>query len=186
MDHRTSGNDLPRDGPPFELSASSVVEEGGAAAAASARLLAVVRELALELQPRKGARLEVTLDSDLDRDLALDSLGRAELLQRLDRAFRVRLPEQLISEAATPRDLLAGVLSANPKAVDLEMARAPAAALPEILEPTRATTLLGSSGPRSRPRCTTARPSLGERWRRARPRPRHRGASGSDSRWRDR
>jgi acyl-CoA synthetase (AMP-forming)/AMP-acid ligase II/acyl carrier protein len=116
--------------------------EGGAAAAASAHLLAVVRELALELQPRKGARLEVTLDSDLDRDLALDSLGRAELLQRLDRAFRVRLPEQLISEAATPRDLLAGVLSANPEAVDLEMARAPAAALPEILEPTRATTLL--------------------------------------------
>ena len=59
-------------------------------------------------------QLDVGLDSDLDRDLGLDSLGRAELLLRLDQAFKVRLPEQLISDAATCRDLLDGVVAAKP------------------------------------------------------------------------
>ena len=46
------------------------------------------------------------LDSDLDRDLALYSLSRAELLLRLDRAFKVQLPERLIGEANSPKDLV--------------------------------------------------------------------------------
>jgi 1-acyl-sn-glycerol-3-phosphate acyltransferase len=50
----------------------------------------------------------------LDRDLGFDSLGRVELLFRLERAFRIRLPEELLGEAQTPRDLLAAVLRAEP------------------------------------------------------------------------
>jgi 1-acyl-sn-glycerol-3-phosphate acyltransferase len=46
----------------------------------------------------------------LDRDLGLDSLSRAELFLRLERAFRIRLPEQLLAEAETAGDLLAVVL----------------------------------------------------------------------------
>ncbi|MDX1635654.1 MAG: AMP-binding protein [Marinobacter sp.] len=49
---------------------------------------------------------EITLDSHLDSDLGLDSLTRAELLVNVERRFGVQLPEQLLSDADTPRDIL--------------------------------------------------------------------------------
>ncbi len=48
----------------------------------------------------------ITLDSHLDSDLGLDSLTRAELLVNVERRFGVQLPEQLLSDADTPRDIL--------------------------------------------------------------------------------
>jgi len=67
--------------------------------------LAQVRELALELHPGRQAAVQVRMDSALDRDLGLDSLARAELLLRLERRFRVSLPEQVLAAAETPRDI---------------------------------------------------------------------------------
>jgi acyl carrier protein len=68
-------------------------------------VLAKVRELMLELHPRRKRSLRVTLDSTLDRDLGFDSLSRVELLLRLERTFGVSLPERLVASAETPRDL---------------------------------------------------------------------------------
>jgi 1-acyl-sn-glycerol-3-phosphate acyltransferase len=76
-------------------------------------VLDVARELALELHPHRRRSLRVSLDSSLDRDFGLDSLGRVELLVRLERALRVRLPESLLAEAGTPRDLVVGALAAR-------------------------------------------------------------------------
>jgi 1-acyl-sn-glycerol-3-phosphate acyltransferase len=76
-------------------------------------VLDAARELALELHPHRRRSLRVALDSSLDRDLGLDSLGRVELLMRLERTLRVRLPEALLAGAATPRDLISGVLAAR-------------------------------------------------------------------------
>lgn len=45
------------------------------------------------------------LDSDLERDLGLDSLALAELLVRLEDPFGVSLPAGLLRTATTPRDL---------------------------------------------------------------------------------
>jgi acyl carrier protein len=76
-------------------------------------ILSHVRELALELHPRRKHSLRITLDSALDRDLGFDSLSRVELLLRLERAFGISLPEQLLASAETPRDLWRALLSAG-------------------------------------------------------------------------
>jgi 1-acyl-sn-glycerol-3-phosphate acyltransferase len=77
------------------------------------RLLDVVRRLALELHPGRGRGLDVRWESRLDRDLGIDSLGRAELLSRIERAFCVRLPQSVLAEAETPRHLLEAVQAAT-------------------------------------------------------------------------
>jgi len=76
-------------------------------------VLQLVRDVAVQLHPRRRRSLRVALDSSLDRELGFDSLGRVELLYRLERAFDVRLPDELLPEAETPRDLLEAVLGAS-------------------------------------------------------------------------
>ena len=78
----------------------------------AARLLAVVREVAAELHPHL-ADAPVGLDSVLDKELGFDSLGRVELLVRIERAFAVTLPEQVFATVDTPRDLLRAVTAAR-------------------------------------------------------------------------
>ena len=46
----------------------------------AARFLRLVQELVWELHPHMRRMVAIELDSDLDRDLGLDSLGRAELV----------------------------------------------------------------------------------------------------------
>ena len=85
-------------------------EERGSGADA---LIDQVRRLAVELRPGSGLSLEVSLDTLLDRELGFDSLSRVELLRRLEHAFDVRLPESLLAEAETPRDLLRAIAAAG-------------------------------------------------------------------------
>jgi 1-acyl-sn-glycerol-3-phosphate acyltransferase len=76
------------------------------------RLLTIVRTLAVEMAPERS-RLQVTLDTKLDRELGFDSLSRVELLLRLERGLKVSLPEQVFNAAETPRDLLHAALAAT-------------------------------------------------------------------------
>ncbi len=76
----------------------------------SRALLGILKELVAELRPSANGMAVVTLDSSLDRDLGLDSLGRMELLFRIERTFGTSLPEQVLATAETPRDLLNSVL----------------------------------------------------------------------------
>lgn len=76
-------------------------------------LLALVETLASELRPYRRSGEAATLDSLLEEDLGLYSLARVELVLRLERTFGVRLPEQLLVTAETPRDLLRIVRGAN-------------------------------------------------------------------------
>ena len=71
-------------------------------------LIAVVRELVRELAPQRLKRGDVTLASSLDRDLGIDSLGRTELVLRIERKFRVRLAVDAVAEMDTVADLLQG------------------------------------------------------------------------------
>jgi len=69
-------------------------------------LLAAMREVVAELHPHLAARIEITLDSSLDRDLGLDSLSRMELLSRLEHRFGAGIPETVMAGAETARELL--------------------------------------------------------------------------------
>ena len=86
-------------------------QAGTPAAEAATRMLALVEAFVRETRPTRLAR--VALDSSLERDLGIDSLGRAELLLRTERAFGVTLPERTLVEAETPRDLLRFALAAH-------------------------------------------------------------------------
>lgn len=68
------------------------------------QVLEVVRQLVRETHP--GRSPAVTPDTSFERDLALDSLARVELMLRMGKAFGVDLPAEALSEADTPRDLL--------------------------------------------------------------------------------
>jgi acyl carrier protein len=89
-----------------------------------AALLAIVRQTWADLNRRSPAQLRLTLDSTLDRDLGLDSLARVELLLRVEKAFGLRMPEQVLEEAETPRALLRVLKSAGtPLAAPAELPR---------------------------------------------------------------
>jgi len=75
------------------------------------RVLDVVRGLLEELGSH-GALAQLSISSNLDRDLGLGSLERVELLTRLEDAFAVRLPDTLAAEASTPDELIRAILMA--------------------------------------------------------------------------
>jgi len=80
-----------------------------------AALLDVVRRLVQELYPGRSFGTPISLDSALDKELGFDSLGRMELLLRLERSFHISLPEKLFATAETPRELLEAALIAGPE-----------------------------------------------------------------------
>jgi non-ribosomal peptide synthetase component F len=73
----------------------------------------IAQGLARELHPRRRTALRAGLNSSLEREWGFDSLSRAELLLRVERAFSVRLPEQLLGEAEALKDLLPALASAQ-------------------------------------------------------------------------
>ena len=81
-------------------------------------LVEIAQGLSHELHPRRRTALHAGLNSSLERDWGFDSLSRAELLLRVERAFSVRLPEQLLGEAETLKDLLSALAGARSLPLD--------------------------------------------------------------------
>jgi 1-acyl-sn-glycerol-3-phosphate acyltransferase len=107
------------------------------------RVQDVIRDLTLELHPRWDKTLSVRDGSDLDLDLGFDSLARAELLLRLNRAFEIDLPDALIVEAATAGEICDAVAGAVPAGRATPQTRAvQQIALPQSAEPLGTATLL--------------------------------------------
>ena len=82
------------------------------AAAVARRLLEIIGALVAESAPAGRAPVAPTLDSQLERDLGIDSLAGVELGLRIEQALGVRLPDATLTEARTPRDLVGAVLRA--------------------------------------------------------------------------
>ncbi len=76
-------------------------------------LLQLIQTLTEEINPRQASLKRASLDDRLDKDLGVDSLARIELLGRIERQFKVNLPESTFTIAETPRDLLRTVLGAK-------------------------------------------------------------------------
>ncbi len=82
------------------------------------RLLGLVTEIAGELLGAGDEPPPVLLDTPLEHGAGLDSLGRAELFVRVERAFGVCLPNRLLAAARTSRDLLPWLDPENPPTVE--------------------------------------------------------------------
>ncbi len=82
-------------------------------------LLTIVHDVARELHPHRAATALPRLDQRLSEELGFDSLGQAELVQRLEQAFTVRLPDHVLSAVESPRDLLRAVMGAAPAAAGM-------------------------------------------------------------------
>lgn len=106
-------------------------------------LLETARQLAAELHRRSSGEISATLDNSLEQDLGFDSLARVELLARIERVFGISLPEQVLANAETPRDLLRAVLTAAPAAAALKGIQRSEAPLQVSAEPADALTLPG-------------------------------------------
>ena len=105
-------------------------------------MIALVAALVRELHPQRIRFIDVRLTSRIERDLGIDSLARTELILRIERAFRVRLPAQTIGEAETVHDLVRALEQAGPalRRAALEMPSTPA--LPTVPAASDARTLI--------------------------------------------
>jgi 1-acyl-sn-glycerol-3-phosphate acyltransferase len=105
-------------------------------------VIALVSALVHELHSQRIRFIDVGLASRIERDLGIDSLARTELILRIERAFRVRLPAQTIGEAETIHDLVRALEQAGPalRRAALETPSAPA--LPSVPAASEARTLI--------------------------------------------
>ncbi|MBY6241078.1 AMP-binding protein [Methylosinus sp. Sm6] len=108
--------------------------------AAQRELVAVVAAFARELHPSRAQPSGVALSSRLEQDLGVDSLARAELILRLERRFRRRLPIEAMGRAETVEDVLAALEDSSGEPLRVE--RAQAAALPPAEAAAEARTLV--------------------------------------------
>src|SRR5271165_1044818 len=105
-------------------------------------LIVIVGELARELHPNAGPD-SISLSSRLERDLGIDSLGRTELVLRLERAFGVRLSINLVGEANSVGDLWQALQQAGQTGATIAVAPTPPS-LGAVSAGTEASTLLGA------------------------------------------
>jgi acyl carrier protein len=89
-----------------------------------------------------GPPPRVALDAELERDLGIDSLARAELMLRIEQAFGVRLSEDSVMDARTVRDLAAALAAAAPRLAPDAAVEPPLAPVREEGLPQQAATLL--------------------------------------------
>jgi fatty-acyl-CoA synthase len=78
-----------------------------------AELLALAETLLAETRETPSAQ-PLTLQSSLQYHLGLDSLGRAELFRRIEKKWKIQLPDYLLVKAETLADLLAAIQEAKP------------------------------------------------------------------------
>lgn len=75
-------------------------------------LVAITKQLLIE--SGTPFKYEIKLDASLQRHLNIDSLGRAELFERIEKFFDVSVPDSLLASAETLNDVADYLLQATP------------------------------------------------------------------------
>jgi len=108
---------------------------------AARTLVDLLNAFLAETRSAGGPVITATLDSLLERDLGLDSLGRYEVWLRVEQVFGASVPDDTLAQVETPRDMLRALLAGSKRqahAADVvQLAASRAEAAPET-----ATTLL--------------------------------------------
>jgi len=76
-------------------------------------LLDLLSAFLAETRNADGPVINATLDSRLERDLGLDSLGRYELWLRVEQTFGVSVSDDTLAQVETPRDMLRALLAGS-------------------------------------------------------------------------
>jgi 1-acyl-sn-glycerol-3-phosphate acyltransferase len=105
-------------------------------------VIALVAALVRELRPQRIRFIDVRPSSRIERDLGIDSLARTELILRIERGFRVRLPAQTIGEAETVHDLVRALEQAGPALRAAALLTPSGPALPSVPAASDARTLI--------------------------------------------
>ena len=105
-------------------------------------LIAIVDQLARELHPQQARSASASLSSRLERDLGIDSLGRTELVLRLERAFGKRLPIALSPRQRQSMTCKCALEQAGAAQAPRWILHRTALPLPAISAATEATTLI--------------------------------------------
>lgn len=105
-------------------------------------LIAVLQDFVRELHPQRSRFIDIAPSSRIERDLGIDSLGRTELVLRIERAFRVRLPVEVVAEAETVGDLAAALTKAGPARDRAQFESVTPARLPSVPAASEARTLI--------------------------------------------
>jgi len=82
-------------------------------------LLQVINTLVTEVHPHRPSTKAINLDSSFEKDLGLDSLTRVELISRVEKQFKLALPETTFAEAESARDLLRAIQGSEMPRADL-------------------------------------------------------------------
>ncbi len=123
--------------PQAPLSSSNTLEES----TSQHEVIGIAREFVRDLRGRRTHAVEVSPQSRLDRDLGIDSLGRTELILRIERGLHVQLPPAALSEAETLADLIAMVETGAPRSRSTRPPAPMPESLPQVSAPTGARTL---------------------------------------------
>jgi acyl carrier protein len=106
-------------------------------------IVGVVEGLVHDLHAAPAGAIVVMPTSRLDRDLGIDSIGRTELMLRIERLLHLKLPASLLTETETVGDLIEAIGRAILRATPVHtVATPPPRTLPPVTTPDQARTLV--------------------------------------------
>jgi len=95
-------------------------------------LLQVINILVCEVHRDRPSTKAISLDNSFEKDLGLDSLARVELIFRVEKKFKLALPERTYAEAESARDLLRAIQGTDKPITNFNIPDVPSVELDDV------------------------------------------------------